>query len=88
MLRGLLYVSYSVSNRVADPHNFNAGPDPPFHFNVEMRIRIRIFSLMRIRIQNPAFHSKVETDLDPAYQNNADPDLQLCLQLYLKLKIN
>jgi hypothetical protein len=53
--------------RVADPHHFNADPDPAFHFNAD---------------PDPAFHFNVypdpafllDADLDPALHFNADPD--------------
>jgi hypothetical protein len=45
-----------VTDSVADPHHFNADPDPTFHFDGDpdpagplMRIRILIFTLIQIR---------------------------------------
>jgi hypothetical protein len=56
-----------VFARVADPHHFNADPDPGFHFNTnpdpafhsnaDPRVRNQIPKIMRIRIQNSGFRN-------------------------------
>jgi hypothetical protein len=87
MLRELLYVYYSVSNRVADPHNFYADHDPTFHFNadpdptfnIECGSRFQHITLMLNRIW---------IQLTKIMRIHADPDPQLCLKLYLEVKIN
>jgi hypothetical protein len=56
-----------VFGRVADPHHFNANPNPGFHFDAnpdpafhskaDPRIRIQIPKIMRIRIYNSGFQN-------------------------------
>jgi hypothetical protein len=45
--------------RFADPHHFNADPDPDFHYNVD---------------PDPAFHYNVDPDPDCHFNVDPDPD--------------
>ncbi len=57
----------SLSNRVADPHHFNADPDPAFHFNADPDLAFHFNA-----DPDPAFH--FNEDPDPLFHFNLEPD--------------
>ncbi len=52
---------HSVQSSVADPHHFDAYPDPNFHFDADPDLD-----------RDTTFHS--DADPDPTFQFDADPD--------------
>ncbi len=58
-----------VIYRVADPHHFNADPDPAIHFNADPDPAFHFNA-----DPDPSFHFNA-ADPDPAFHFNADPDL-------------